>query len=453
MSSFFLLLSLLVLVLSASSASAQSSVSASFSTVTNTPTFPVREYAACAQSIATTTSIPTLYLYGGFNVTGSNYSTYTDNYLNDGWQSKDFGSTWTLTTAAAAFPPQGWNGAVVTQQGIVYIGGGGDSNALQNNNVYFSTDGASFSLVGAAPFDPRENAGIAGIPNSNQLLVALGNTRNDYFIDDIWISTDGQGKTWTQTCGGAGGAGSAVVCPLITNGGLNNETSQLHGPALAGLYSGTWVIMGGYGSYATTASNSTSFISNQVAYSTDGFRTFSTYTAPWSPRGQARVTVDTDSWLYLYGGVFNLPYTASPISQVYYNYYTDVWYSPNPASQSASWYSLGNVNLGTAGYNGVANNGNPNSPTAGLYTNGVIFNPCFAFGWNGGSKQLVLYSGVLQGFRGVVPQATPAWAGVYRGVVNVPTNSTPSTGGAVSMSVSLASVGVAVVAAAAALVL
>ena len=422
--SSFLLLSLVLALLVAMAAGQ----SLSFTQTAPNTAFQVREYAACAQSLATPSSTPTFYMMGGFYVTGSNSSTYTDNYINDVWSSQDL-KTWTRTTAAATFPAQAWNGAVVTSSGIVYIGGGGDVNANQNNQVYFSSDATTFTLIGNAPFDPRENAGIANLPNSpNTILVALGNTRNDLFVDDIWLSTDGRGAQWTQQCSGQ----AAPLCPLLTNGGTSNETGQLHGPALVGLYSGAWVLLGGYGSFIN---GSTSFISNQVAYSTTNFQTSNSYTAPWAPRGQPRAVIDSDSYVYIYGGVYNLP-VSSP-SQVYYTYYTDVWFSTNAASSSATWTSLGSFpTLASAGYPGLPYSGNPNNPSSALYTNGVVFNPCFGFRWSAGQKQLVLYSGVLSGFRQNNPTVTPAWAGAYVGSLSVPA----PTSGAERVSASVLSI-------------
>ena len=448
-------LSLAVALLLASVVSAQTPTSLTFSTVTSSPSFSPREYAACAQTPAVANStIPTLYFFGGFLVTGSNLS-YTDTYYNDAWQSVDFGTTWTQINSASAFPPQAWNSAIVTKLGLVYIGGGGDVNSLQNNQVYFSSNGGqTFSVSATSPgFDARENAGIAGTPLGNTIIIALGNTKNDYFVDDIWVSVDGQGASWSQACSGT----SNPTCPLLNGGANNNETAQQHGPLLVGLYTGAFVLMGGYGSYPNS-SGITSFVTNNVAWSTNNFQSWSTYTAPWSPRAQQRGVVDTDNIVYVYGGVYNLPSPTTP-SQVYWksappphsllslpsplplphsppfslyscSYFSDVWYSTNAASSNPSWTQLGgSYALGSAGYPNSPWSGNPNagSITSSLFTGGVVFNPCFAFGWVNGQKTLALYTGVLAGFRQQNPTVAPAWPGVYRAVVSV---TTPKTGGA-----------------------
>lgn len=426
MSPLLFLVSLLSLV------SLSAAASLSFSNVAPATAFPVREYPACAQTNPTVGSNPTIYFFGGFSVTGSAGS-YTDNYYNDAWSSTNFGQTWTQLNAAAAFPKQAWNSAVSTPNGLIFIGGGNDTNAQQNNAVWISQDGATWSVsTAAAPFDARENAGIANIPGTGNIMVALGNTKNDVFVDDIWLSTDGRGQAWTQQCSGT----STNLCPLIVQNG--NETGQLHGPALVGLYSGSWVLMGGYGSYAN---GTTSWVSNQVAYSSNNFQSYTTYAAPWSPRAQQRAVVDTDNYVYVYGGVYDLPTGTTP-SQVYYNYFTDVWFSTNAASGSPNWQSLGSFasSLGSAAYSGVSYTNNPNANVdSSLFTNGAIFNPCFAFRWSGSQKQLVLYTGVYAGFRQVNPQATPAWPGVYVGNFN--------NNGAGSVAVSALSVAAVVMAA------
>ena len=56
--------------------------------------------------------------------------------------------------------------------------------------MWLSTDGVTFTATTAGPWDPRENAGIAGQLGTNNILVALGNTRNDESVDDIWLSTN-----------------------------------------------------------------------------------------------------------------------------------------------------------------------------------------------------------------------------------------------------------------------
>ena len=432
-----LFLSLAVLV--ASVLSVASGQSVTFSQVASTSAFPSREYSACTQSTPTTSNTPTLYFFGGFSVTlnatatsisGSN--SYYDSYYNDAWSSTNFGSTWTQLTATAAFPQQAWNGAVYTKTGgIVYLGGGGDSNAGENNDVWRSTDGLTFTRVGSGPWDPRENAGIAGQLGTDNILIALGNTKNDNNIDDIWLSSNA-GASWTQQC-------SYTACPFINTVSTPLSAGQVHGPAAAGLTTGAWLLIGGYGSYNGSTSN-TSWVTNQVAYSTNGFTSFTTYAAPWSPRAQQRLVVDTDNFVYAYGGVYDLPLSGSgtqyntTASQAYYQYFQDVWYSTNAASSSATWTQLAVSGLGSAGYPGLPFSGNPSSVNSAFFTNGADFNPCFAFSWSGGTKQLVLYTGIYAGYRqnNKVPLST-TYPAVYVGSISFNSSSSDATAVGVSV--------------------
>ena len=243
-----LFLSVAVVVACVVSLAAAQSIS--FTQVTSNAAFPVREYAACTQTPAATGSTPTLYFFGGFSVTlgtpsssiNTTGNSYNDNYLNDAWSSSNFGSSWTQLTTAAAFPIQGWNGAVrLNSNGnIVYIGGGGDNNTLQTNAVYISSNGGStFTAAANGPWTPRENAGIAGMPGTDNILIALGNTRNDESVDDIWFSTNG-GTSWNQTC-------HYTSCPFLNTVDSTRIPGQVHGPAAVGLPNGNYLLIGGYG--------------------------------------------------------------------------------------------------------------------------------------------------------------------------------------------------------------
>ena len=302
--------------------------------------------------------------------------------------------------------------------------------------MWSSTDGTTFTLIGNAPFDPRENAGIAGQPGTDNILVALGNTRNDESVDDIWLSTNA-GTTWTQQC-------HQSTCPFVTTVSTADTAGQVHGPAAVGLSTGQWLLIGGYGNYNGSTSN-TSWVTNQVAVSTNGFQTFTTYAAPWSPRAQQRAIADTDGYVYVYGGVYNLPlsgsntaYSSVP-SQAYYQYFTEIWYSTNPAASSATWVQLSVSGLGSAGYPNKPFSGNPNSVNSAFYANGAILNPCLGFRVSGGSKQLILYTGLFAGYRqnNQVPLAT-VYPGVYVGTIQGGAQNAASTVGTTLAAVLLA---------------
>jgi len=130
------------------------------------------------------------------------------------------------------------------------------------------------------------------------------------------------------------------------------------------------------------------------------------------------------------------PYPSVP-SQAYYQYFTDVWYSTNAASSSAAWVQLSVSGLGTAAYPGKPFAGNPSSVNSAFYNNGANFNPCLGVRNVGGTKQLVLYSGLYAGYRqnNQVPLAT-AYPAVYVGTLSL----NGGNNGAVAVGVSVASV-------------
>ena len=392
------------------SVSAQS-VSVAFSVVAPNSSFPPREWPACA-SVTTNraTNATSLYVFGGINIVGSTYGSWTTQYLNDVWRSQDFGITWQQVTAHAPWVPQGWTGAVWNSTSFVFIGAGNDTAALENNEVWSSTDGATWSFIRNAPYAPRENPGVSSIPGTGTMMVALGNIPTQY-VDDIWLSKD-SGYTWTQQCGNQT---SGRPCPFLDQVSPT-AIGALHGPALIGLsgggVNGTWVLCGGYGSNAT---KSPDFLSNLVAFSFDGFYTWTTYAAPWPARSQARIVVDSSNAVFLEGGLAQVP----GVSSVYFRYYSDVWYSPNPASTAAVWVQLTGVNLGSAGYPGIPFSGNPNPAPASFYTDGAILNPCLALRQLGTTRQLALYAGAYAGYTSNNVSVIPvAWPAVFVGNVS-----------------------------------
>lgn len=216
-------------------------------------------------------------------------SSYTDAYFNDVWSSNNLGSSWSQLTSNPGFPAQGWNGAVRTTNGnLVYIGGGGDVNAQQNNQVWTSTNGGTSFTNTTGPWWPRENFGVSGMPGTNNILVALGNTANAESVDDIWYSTNA-GASWNQTC-------HYTSCPFVSSVDSTRVAGQVHGPVAVGLSTGYWLLMGGYGN-DPSSTGATTWLTNQVAVSNNGFVTWTTYNAPWSPRAQQRAVVDADNYV------------------------------------------------------------------------------------------------------------------------------------------------------------
>ena len=71
-------------------------------------------------------------------------------YLNDVWSSYDQGAHWSQVTAAAAFAPRTWFGAVSHGAHILVVGGATYAPILRLNDVWKSVDGgAQWTLVTA----------------------------------------------------------------------------------------------------------------------------------------------------------------------------------------------------------------------------------------------------------------------------------------------------------------
>ena len=140
-----------------------------------------------------------IYLMGGFNGTS---------YLNDVWKSTD-GASWTQVTAtpipspSPRFPAR-FSFASVMLPGsggggdeIFYIGGTGGTGTPQN--VYKSTDGASWTQLSTVPgfttTANNRNGHTAAVLGGNIYLIAglNGSTAEK----DVWRSTD-RGVTWTS---------------------------------------------------------------------------------------------------------------------------------------------------------------------------------------------------------------------------------------------------------------
>jgi hypothetical protein len=111
---------------------------------------------------------------------------------NDVWYSSD-GIIWTEATASAAFPPRCQHTAVVYGGRMWIIGGrgirDGKNPAIQYNDVWYSTDGATWIQATAhAGFSPRDVHGSVAFDNS---LWVIG-SQND---NEVWRSQDG--VAWT----------------------------------------------------------------------------------------------------------------------------------------------------------------------------------------------------------------------------------------------------------------
>lgn len=142
-----------------------------------------------------------MWLLGGLLPgTMTNFSAVT----NKVWSSAD-GLTWTVS--APASPTSRWSireriNAVVHQDKLWVIGGSGypafgntNSNGVAYNDVWNTTDGASWTSINAtAAFIARCNPSVFVYKDKIWLIGGIDNGKN--YLNDVWNTTDG--VTWTQ---------------------------------------------------------------------------------------------------------------------------------------------------------------------------------------------------------------------------------------------------------------
>ena len=115
-----------------------------------------------------------MYVIGGCNVI----------YLNDVWSSTD-GATWTLVTAAASFAGRYGPTSFVDAWGKMYVIGGVDQKSVYLNDVWSSTDGVIWTLVtSAASFVGRVDH--TSLVYAGNMYVIGGRGSNFGLFNDVW---------------------------------------------------------------------------------------------------------------------------------------------------------------------------------------------------------------------------------------------------------------------------
>ena len=130
-----------------------------------------------------------IYVIGGFGASGR---------LNDVWRSLDGGVTWNRRTANAGFAARNVHSSVAVGQDIYVIGGRISRTSLVND-VWKSTDGgATWTQValaaGTTKFGARSAHGSAVLGSTIYLFG--GDSGGGNYFNDVWKSTDG--ATWTN---------------------------------------------------------------------------------------------------------------------------------------------------------------------------------------------------------------------------------------------------------------
>jgi hypothetical protein len=201
-----------------------------------------------------------LWMYGGLD-----YAART--FLNDIWSSSD-GVTWSKI-GAADWSPRGSHTVVVYRDRLWLFGGAdhiADDRSTDGflNDVWVSDDGVHWSLVTpAAPWSPRDKAGVVVFDDELYLLGGQG-------AADVWRSSNG--RDWTRLVAEA-------------------DWSRRHDFARVA-YDGRMWVLGGWRDRSTDALN-------DVWYSADG-SSWSRQTdhAPWGPRSPIAVVFQDKVWIY-----------------------------------------------------------------------------------------------------------------------------------------------------------
>jgi len=134
-------------------------------------------------------------------IAGSRTAGAGSGFFDDVWSSAD-GAHWQRETAHAGFSPRSAAQAVVFKDKIWVIGGGQGQSTGNLSDVWSSADGVNWTLVTAdAGFAGRH--GLRAVVWDDAIWVTAGVTNggygNEFFMNDLWKSTDGEHWTAVQT--------------------------------------------------------------------------------------------------------------------------------------------------------------------------------------------------------------------------------------------------------------
>ena len=255
--------------------------------------------------------------------------------------------------------------AVLNNGNVLWFGGKSPSFVILND-VWYSTDQAStFNQSAVAPWPQRSDMGVAVVPATNCVIVAMGSNYGTLY-NDVWSSCDGYGAVWQQR-------NAALPWP------------QAQQPSVVALYS----------SGTPDQANPTNTIllytsATQYLYTSNNMGTTWTsgFEVPWPARTTAKLLADTSNNVYLVGGTNkdseqggNGGFTVQP----------DVWFSWNSGQ---NWVML--KQLTTSGYN------NPVTLQLADYS-------CASVNYRGSHRQLVLYSGAISVYNSAQVVQVGSW--------------------------------------------
>jgi uncharacterized protein affecting Mg2+/Co2+ transport len=245
----------------------------------------VNTLAGAGSSITTSQPVPgqtasqKIFIMGGEN---------NSQALNDVWFSSD-GASWTQATANAPWPKRSSFGALFLNNKLWVLGGSNFTGVGALNDVWSSVDGTSWvQVLSSAPWSRRIEHNAVVFNNKMWILGGFSGTQ---YLSDVWYSSNG--ISWTQATANA-----------PWTGGRNNSSVVVFDNKM-------WVIGG----------LSSSGFMNDVWSSPDGVNwTQMTGNAPWVKR-ISHTAVALDNKLWVIGGMKTGSYQLN-----------DVWYSSNGVS-------------------------------------------------------------------------------------------------------------------------
>ena len=214
----------------------------------------LRWYSSCAinvHQIGAYSATPYMMQFGGSTTAYSVIPSY-DLSLNGGWDNAfTLGGVPTLLytpTGYAGCNPIGrvaGGGGWLTNGNLVVLGGKSCPNWVEVNDVIYSTNNAqSFAQsCSAAPWSARSDFSLAVAPNTNVIVLAGGTDANGNPNNDVWMSNDGTGMTWSLMTANPGFAQyqegpMTFLYDAASNGG-GVATLVLYNPIANAVYSST----------------------------------------------------------------------------------------------------------------------------------------------------------------------------------------------------------------------
>ena len=249
---------------------------------------------------------------------------------NDVWASSDGGATWILLTAAAPFRPRWGHGGLITNQGVLLVFGGANSDdgrysqTYQYRDIFASFDGGvtwtecSVGTTAAQYNWIRTESGFA-INAEGHLLVLAGyaysSTTQRQDFNDVWVSN-------FRVEGMEGAEYLAKVCnAVLPTRGIGLRQWRNSDPSPTNTF--TMTVQTRRAPWSARASPALLLMSKPITYKQAG----------------TRVTVSTTpNWLLMYEGA--LPSEENGVSQE-----NDVWAS---ADYGVTWDIISGVSINGA---------------------------------------------------------------------------------------------------------